>query len=141
MHKEFPRTFQKVFIGDEGVLATYWDSVQKEEWFETCPLKEQAMRAPHTVAPLRLHGDDAPVSKVASGLCMSLGSPISAYVTTCLSIFPIVYLLLKEVVDGAQEILFDLIVWSITACVAGKFPLLDWEKRPFETSVFVFPKS
>ena len=56
---------REVFLGQEGSCRMCWQSVadNKEEWYMEHPLRDHIQRDPDHHVPLRLWGDDAPITK------------------------------------------------------------------------------
>ena len=64
--EEDESAFYERFACDASSLATYWHSCRGHEWFQEHPCRDDILREPSRWAPLRVHGDDAPMSKTSS---------------------------------------------------------------------------
>eukprot|EP00969_Alexandrium_andersonii_P194488 8590731-Alexandrium_andersonii.AAC.1 len=104
--------FRQAFCGKPGDLEAYWTYASREPWFADHPCRQHATQEPARTIPLRLHGDDAPLKKGLvnlSGLCLSFASPLTWAESPKLSVFPIFYLILKGLIAGTEERLYDVV--------------------------------
>ena len=121
-----PRLFERIFINSEEEVLRYWGRVRCEDWFEAHPGRAAVEKRPQCALPLRIHGDDAPVSKGCSGLLLSFGSPLSYAESSFLSVFPLFYVLLRYILECSVDKLYLVIAWSVGCLLSGEFPETDW---------------
>ena len=86
----------------------------------------------HVTVPMRLHGDDVPVKKGASMMCLSLSSSLAYDQPVKKSKFLCMALLLKNLHADTLEQHYDVIRWSLDLLMQGYFPHRDHRGERFK---------
>ncbi len=127
----YHRWWHTVFVVSAEAMASYWEHARGTEWFRNLPsaVKDDIASSHTRWSPLRIHGDDHPVKKALTGMSVNLSCPLSWFVTTVVSIFPVFFLLLKELAEDTVETVMARMVWSFGHLLNGKMP--DRDDRGF----------
>ena len=114
--------FQSRFVCSESLLSEFWAHHSSERWFHSHPARDKIMQEPGRSIPLRLFGDEAPMSKsqgvllfaFCSSICR-LPSWLSRWLTICVPTSLIIP-------DETLRPLLEVFIWSLTILMSGVMP-------------------
>ena len=118
--------------GSHHRVLEFWQCARAEDWFQTFPCKARVESDPEKVLPLRIWADDVALGK--SGRCLRAACWCGAVADTQsrrrhLLIFgldPKVFSL------EAQDILWQVVAWSLTQMAIGYYPSSDHQGRDWD---------
>ena len=94
-------------------------------------MREDILNDPCSYVPLRLHGDDASLSKEEGFLVLSFRSVLVKLVTHLATFLVSVIPLQNIVAKLTLEPIYEALVWSVGVLASGKWPLADHSGHPF----------
>ena len=119
------QVFHDTYIVDEKELLRFWDMVADEPWFVSHPFRSQILACPSKAIPVRLHGDDASMTRLHSFLSVNFCSCISVGVSTQDCKIGIGVLPLRDIMHNTTEEFYAPIVHSFWSAAAGMYPETD----------------
>ena len=127
LHTKAPQLFRDRFIGPEGLngLDEYWGRSLPQDWMRQHPGRESAETAPLSCIPLRLHGDDAAITKSVSALFINFGSVMVRDLPSTQSRLLVLVSRLHRLVDDDAPL--RVLAWSWQCMLDGVMPSRDHE--------------
>ena len=128
------KQFMERFGASPNVLGKFWEESRKMPWYGEHPWAREIEANPTACIPIRVHADDAPMSK-RTGIFVANMSPCTPRLQTWLTrlllfCFPTVL----AIEPHSYHPLFEVIAWSLKflspAC-NHLFPHCDHERRPW----------
>lgn len=135
LHKDYPKQFRKMFIGEEGALEKFWDSLQCDDPRLHAYRTKLAQNPDHrrTCVPLALHGDGVPVFRGGKSLYVVSATSLLASGGSVDQKFIIAtywsHLLAKNKNDGEKDTerkVWEFILWDLDVLWSGVHPDKDW---------------
>ena len=119
------------FVGDTGLngFEAYWHRARGQSWLREHPGAHLVEQKPRRCIPLRLHGDEAPVTKGFGMLFINFCGVMLRDMPSDLS---------RHLICALRELLlsFDtvwqIIAWSLQVLLDGKMPAKDWQGNDLE---------
>jgi len=118
--------FQRCLAGPPAAIPSYWRGMKGHILFEKIAGQVDVEK---TIA-LALHGDGAPTTRVEGLFTVSWGSMhamTSGTIEESRHIFAIVRK--SDLGDGALDLAFKRLAWSMNALLQGRMPACDWLGR------------
>ena len=127
LHTKAPHLFRDRFIGPEGLngLDEFWGRSLPQDWMQQHPGREFVETAPLSCIPLRLHGDDAAITKDTSALFINFGSVMVRDLPSTQSRILILASRLHRLVDDDAPL--RVLAWSWQCLIDGVMPSRDHE--------------
>ena len=121
--------FLSRFVGDLDRVEAYWHQSRGQSWLREHPGAHLVGRHPRRCLPLRLHGDEAPVTKKYGVLFLNFCSVMLRDQPSDLSRNLICAL--RNILINL-EIVWEIIGWSFQVLLDGKMPSHDFEGNPLQ---------
>ena len=94
-------------------------------------LRREILTDPGKFYPMRMHGDDLPVTKHIQMLVLNLVSIVAAHSSTALVKILMAGISLGYILEDGIDEVIRIIVWSSMQLRLGVWPATDWEGRPW----------
>ena len=135
-YQENQATFLESIGGGESGrqhVLEYWDRQKNTEWFRNfdLDLQREILTDPGKFYPMRMHGDDLPVTKHIQMLVLNLVSIVAAHSSTALVKILMAGISLGYILEDGIDEVIRIIVWSCMQLRLGVWPATDWEGRPW----------
>ncbi len=122
--------FSKVFVGDRGRegLREFWQKSKECAWYQDHPYLELFEAMPEQCVPVKVFGDDGPMTK---SQCLNIFqfSSVITKVATMLGRW-LTFVFVIGTVFSCEDI-FEVVAWSFEWLRIGKTPDQDHKKIPF----------
>ena len=132
-----PQAFETRFVGDRGAdgLREFWNRNIDDPWVLAHPSLADIRKKPEACIPVRIWGDDAPLGRSRSMMCVQCCSVMCSQVQVWMSRFLMMAITLDSVVQGATlEPLYDAIAWSFEVLASGFMPHRDHLGQEFSST-------
>ena len=122
--------FADIFLGDSGQdgLREFWKKSQESDWYADHPFVESFEHEPQNCIPIKIHGDDGPMTK-SNSLNVLQFSSVLGRTATMLSRWLIMVSIAGSLLGDGE--IWDVVEWSLRAAASGHHPDKDWLGTPF----------
>ena len=126
-----PNLFMQRFIGPHGEigLREFWEHCAGEPWLQNHEYKQLVEAKGEKCIPIKLHGDDAPVSKRGCGYVFLNFAPLLVPFQETAHSRCLIAAFSTEMVENDE--LWQVLAWSLRSAALGVFPCLDHRGDPF----------